>query len=85
MNSHKGLRAAVIGGSIGELTSALLRELGFTVDIYERTPTLLENRGGGIVLQPTTMKWFGGRGARRVEELSTVMRRLLTSLRPRQA
>ncbi|MFE5406480.1 FAD-dependent monooxygenase [Streptomyces sp. NPDC056580] len=73
MDSYKGLRAAVVGGSIGGLTSALLlRELGFTVDVYERTPALLENRGGGIVLQPTTMKWFGERSARRIEELSTV-------------
>ncbi|MGI5509148.1 FAD-dependent monooxygenase [Streptomyces sp. CA-106131] len=77
MNSYTGLRAAVVGGSIGGLTSALLlRELGFTVDIYERTPSLLENRGGGIVLQPTTMKWFGERSARRIEELSTVTRRV---------
>lgn len=77
MDSYKGLRAAVVGGSIGGLTSALLlRELGFTVDIYERTPALLENRGGGIVLQPTTMKWFGERSTRRIEELSTVTRRV---------
>lgn len=75
MDSYQGLRAAVVGGSIGGLTSALLlRELGFTVDVYERTPTLLENRGGGIVLQPTTMKWFGERSACRIEELSTVTR-----------
>ncbi|MDT0541866.1 MULTISPECIES: FAD binding domain-containing protein [Streptomyces] len=75
MDTYQGLRAAVVGGSIGGLTGALLlRELGFTVDVYERTPTLLENRGGGIVLQPTTMKWFGERSARRIEELSTVTR-----------
>ncbi|RMB79763.1 FAD-dependent monooxygenase [Streptomyces shenzhenensis] len=73
VDSYKGLRAAVVGGSIGGLTSALLlRGLGFTVDVYERTPTPLENRGGGIVLQPTTMKWFGERSAHRIEELSTV-------------
>ncbi|MFI5798695.1 FAD-dependent monooxygenase [Streptomyces sp. NPDC051677] len=77
MDSYKGLRAAVVGGSIGGLTSALLlRELGFTVDVYERTPTLLDNRGGGIVLQPTTMKWFGERSAQRIEKLSTVTRHL---------
>ena len=75
MDSYQGQRAAVVGGSIGGLTSALLlRGLGFTVDIYERNPTPLENRGGGIVLQPTTMKWFGQRSARRIEELSTVTR-----------
>jgi 2,6-dihydroxypyridine 3-monooxygenase len=75
VDGYQGLRAAVVGGSIGGLTSALLlRELGFAVDVYERNPALLENRGGGIVLQPTTMKWFGERSARRIEELSTVTR-----------
>ncbi|MFD4507065.1 FAD-dependent monooxygenase [Streptomyces sp. NPDC058457] len=77
MDSYEGLRAAVVGGSIGGLTNALLlRESGFTVDVYERTPALLENRGGGIVLQPVTMKWFGERSARRIEELSTVTRQV---------
>jgi len=62
----------VVGGSIGGLTSALLlRELGFTVDVFERTPEQLDHRGGGIVLQPITMRWFDGRSARRIEELST--------------
>jgi 2,6-dihydroxypyridine 3-monooxygenase len=72
VHSYQGLRAKVIGGSIGGLTSALLlRELGFAVDVFERTPGPLENRGGGIVLQPITMKWFDERSTRRITELST--------------
>ena len=73
MHNYEGQRAKVIGGSIGGLTAALLlRKLGFTVDLYERTPTPLENRGGGIVLQPITMKWFDDEDShRRITELST--------------
>ncbi|PRC49593.1 monooxygenase, partial [Mycobacterium sp. ITM-2017-0098] len=57
MQEYGGARAIVVGGSIGGLTSALLlRTLGFDVDVFERTPTPLDNRGGGIVLQPITMK-----------------------------
>ncbi|MFC5992854.1 NAD(P)-binding protein [Pseudonocardia hispaniensis] len=77
MHRYEGSRAVVVGGSIGGLTSALLlRELGFSVDVFERTPTQLDHRGGGIVLQPITMKWFDGHSARRIDELSTRSRRL---------
>lgn len=59
MRDYSGQRAIVIGGSIGGLTSALLlQSLGFTVDVYERTPTNLDGRGGGIVLQPDSLRWF---------------------------
>jgi 2,6-dihydroxypyridine 3-monooxygenase len=69
---YAGARAIVVGGSIGGLTSALLlRKLGFDVDVFERTPTQLDHRGGGIVLQPITMKWFDGHSTRQIEELST--------------
>ena len=49
----------VVGGSIGGLTTALLlRRLGFDVEVFERTPTELDGRGGGIVLHPETLRWF---------------------------
>jgi 2,6-dihydroxypyridine 3-monooxygenase len=52
-------RAIVVGGSIGGLTAALLlRDLGFRVDVFERTPTVLDGRGAGIVLQPDTVRWL---------------------------
>lgn len=78
MNPYEGSRAVVVGGSIGGLTSALLlRKLGFSVEVFERTPTQLTNRGGGIVLQPITMKWFEeGHSARRIDEVSTRSSRL---------
>lgn len=73
VSSCQGLRAVVVGGSIGGLTSALLlRELGFRVDVFERSATVLEHRGSGIVLAPVTTRWFGSHGAREVAELSTV-------------
>ena len=52
-------RAVVVGGSFAGLTAALLlREQGFDVDVFERTPTYLDGRGGGIVLQPDTVRWI---------------------------
>ena len=72
MATYEGQRAAVIGGSIGGLTAALLlRDLGFTVDVYERATQPLEGRGGGIILQPETLRWFRERSSRRPHTLST--------------
>ena len=72
MNTYDSARAIVVGGSIGGLTTALLlRDLGFAVDIYERTPTALDGRGSGIVLQPDTVRWFTERSTQRLADLST--------------
>ncbi len=67
-----GHRALVIGGSIGGLTTALLlRRLGFDVQVYERTPTCLDGHGGGIVLQPETLRWFVECSDQHPEQVST--------------
>ncbi len=51
--------AAIVGGSIGGLTTALLLDhLGFDVTVYERSTSELDGRGGGIVLQPEMLRWF---------------------------
>lgn len=64
--------AAVVGGSLGGLTAALvLREAGWDVDIFERNTQRLDGRGAGIVVQPDTVRWFQRSGAVRVEEIST--------------
>ena len=69
---YEGQSATIIGGSIGGLQSGLLlRDLGFSVDVYERTPTELDSRGGGIVLQPEMMRWFHERSQHQPEQLST--------------
>ena len=52
-------RVAIIGGSIGGLTAALvLRDLGYEVDVYERSTAELEARGAGIVSHPVTVRYF---------------------------
>lgn len=74
---YSGRRAIVVGGSIGGLTAALLlRDLGFAVDVYERTPGELDGRGGGIVVQPEAVRWFKERSTRRPDQLSTVSKYL---------
>ncbi|MGA7269510.1 MAG: FAD-dependent monooxygenase [Acidimicrobiia bacterium] len=52
-------RVVIAGGSIGGLTTAaLLRDLGCRVDVYERSPSPLEDRGAGIVVLPITERYF---------------------------
>ena len=52
-------KVLVAGGSIGGLTAAvLLRDLGCEVDVYERSPAALEDRGAGIVVLPVTERYF---------------------------
>ncbi|ETD31736.1 FAD-dependent monooxygenase [Williamsia sp. D3] len=72
MSTYNNATAIVIGGSIGGLTTALLlRDLGFSVDVYERTASALDGRGSGIVLQPDTMRWFTERSNQQPTALST--------------
>ena len=43
------MRAAIVGGSLGGLTAAaLLHDQGAEVDVYERSPSELVQRGAGI-------------------------------------
>ncbi len=56
-------RVLVAGGSIGGLTTALLlRDLGYDVDVYERSGAALQERGTGIVVLPITERFFTERG-----------------------
>lgn len=58
---------------MGGLTAALLlSDLGFDVDVFERSPEPLEGRGAGIVVQPDTVRWFAEHGGTEaVERVST--------------
>jgi 2,6-dihydroxypyridine 3-monooxygenase len=59
-------RTSVVGGSIGGLTAALLlRDAGWEVDVFERSGGVLEGRGGGIVLHPSTIRYFVERAGSR--------------------
>ena len=72
MKDYSTATAIVVGGSIGGLTAALLlRDLGFRVDVYERTATPLDGRGSGIVLQPDTVRWFTDRSTQNLADLHT--------------
>jgi 2,6-dihydroxypyridine 3-monooxygenase len=52
-------RVVVVGGSLGGLNAALwLRNAGCEVDVFERSPAPLEDRGVGIVLHPATLRYF---------------------------
>ena len=56
-------RVLVAGGSIGGLTTALLlRDLGYDVEVFERSSAALEERGTGIVVLPITERYFTERG-----------------------
>jgi 2,6-dihydroxypyridine 3-monooxygenase len=69
---YAGSTAVIVGGSIGGLTAGLvLRDIGFEVEIYERTPVPLHGRGGGIVLQPDTLRWFVERSEQNASALYT--------------
>ena len=52
-------RALIIGGSLGGLfTATTLQAAGWDVDIFERSPSELDSRGGGIVLQGDVLSAF---------------------------
>ncbi len=56
-------RVLIAGGSIGGLTTAiLLRDLGYEVDVYERSGAALQERGTGIVVLPITERYFTDHG-----------------------
>lgn len=63
---------AIVGGSLGGLTTALLLErAGFSVTVYERNPSEFSGRGGGIVLQPEMLRWFKEMSDQSPAQLST--------------
>lgn len=64
-------KVAVIGGSIAGLTAAnLLRDLGYEVDVYERTPQLLSGFGTGIVVQPELVRYLLERTSVTLDDVS---------------
>ena len=59
MDERNVRKALIIGGSLGGLFVAnALRTIGWKVDVFERSPTALDSRGGGIVLQPEVLNAF---------------------------
>lgn len=63
---------AVVGGSLGGLTTALLlRDAGCQVRLYERSPVPLDARGAGIAVLDQTLRYPVERLAVSPEEIST--------------
>jgi 2,6-dihydroxypyridine 3-monooxygenase len=57
-------RVAIVGGSLGGLTAALvLRDVGCDVIVHERSSSALEARGAGIAILDETVRWFAERTA----------------------
>ena len=56
---NKILRVAIVGGSMGGLTTAvLLRDLGHEVDVFERATGPLTGFGAGIVAHEVSARYF---------------------------
>lgn len=65
------MRAAVVGGSLGGLYAALLlRDLAIDVDIYERSPVELAQRGAGIGFLPESQRYLVERAGVALDEIS---------------
>ena len=65
-------RVAVMGGSIGGLTAALLlRDLGCEVEVFERAGAALSSRGAGIVVHPATTRYLLDHEIANLDDVST--------------
>lgn len=63
---------AVVGGSLGGLTAALLlRDAGCEVTVHERSPSTLEARGAGIAVLEQTLRYPVERLGVSPDEIST--------------
>ena len=61
---RRNRRAAIIGGSMsGLFSAAFLRQLGWQVDVYERSTVELAGRGAGIVTHPELLEALDKSGA----------------------
>jgi 2-polyprenyl-6-methoxyphenol hydroxylase-like FAD-dependent oxidoreductase len=57
-------RAVIIGGSMsGLFTAAFLRQIGWEVDVFERSPVELVGRGAGITTHPELLEALEESGA----------------------
>ena len=65
------MQISVVGGSIGGLTAALvLRNLGHEVDVFERSPHVLMQRGAGIGLLPETSRYLTDVANMEIDDIS---------------
>lgn len=71
------LSVAIVGGSLGGLTAALvLRDAGCRVTVYERASSELSGFGAGIVVQEATVRYPVERLGTSIDEISVPSRTL---------
>jgi 2,6-dihydroxypyridine 3-monooxygenase len=71
------MRAAVVGGSLGGLSAALLlQDLGIEVDVYERSPAELVQRGAGIGFLPESARYLVERAGVALDRISVATSRI---------
>src|SRR5215510_4838973 len=69
------LRVAIVGGSIGGLTTALLlRTLGNDVDVFERATGELTGFGAGIVAHEVSVRYFLERTTTSLDDITVPVR-----------
>ena len=71
------MRAAVVGGSLGGLHAALLlQDIGVEVDVYERSPAELAERGAGIGFLPESARYLVERAGVPLDRISVATSRI---------
>ena len=71
------MNVAVVGGSLGGLTAALvLRDAGCSVSVYERSQAELSGLGAGIVVQEATVRYLVERLGLSLDAISVPSRTL---------
>jgi 2-polyprenyl-6-methoxyphenol hydroxylase-like FAD-dependent oxidoreductase len=61
---HRARRAVIIGGSMsGLFTAAFLRQIGWDIDVFERSTVELVGRGAGITTHPELLEALARSGA----------------------
>src|SRR5215207_6763031 len=77
VDTTRGARVAVAGGSLGGLTAALLlRDLGLDVTVYERSTAELEQRGAGIGFLPASARYLVEREGVELDDMSVATRHI---------
>lgn len=67
------IRVAIAGGSIGGLTAAcLLRDAGHEVDVFERSPRELKERGAGIGFLEASSRYLKTRAGVDLDQISII-------------
>ena len=71
VEDSRPLRVIVVGGShSGLLTALALRAVNCDVEVFERSPHEMKDRGAGMVLQPETVQFFSSHGIATKEAIS---------------